>query len=198
NDAQIGRVTLAYTADGSTLYAIVGCRTRFNHPSANQGGAHLMGIFAPPSAHESATTVMGILASRSATPAGSWNTLAESGKLAASGSALQAFRGYYPGVQSWYNQFLAVDPNDGNHVYVGLEEVFETTDGGSSWKAIGPYWNFGLKCATVSVNDCPSTTHPDQHGIAIAGDTAYMGNDGGIYSRSLGNHSVQGWNDLNE
>ena len=26
----------------------------------------------------------------------------------------------------------------------------------------------------------------------------YIGNDGGVYSRSLGNHSVQGWNDLNE
>ena len=182
NDAQIGRVTLAYTADGSKLYAIVGSSVLFNHPSAHQGGTNLMGIFV----------------SMTGDPAGSWNKIAEASKLAAGGSALQASRGFYPGVQSWYNQFLAVDPNDGNHVYVGLEEVFETTDGGTSWKAIGPYWNFGLKCATVSVNDCPSTTHPDQHAIAIAGGTVYIGNDGGVYSRSLGNHSVQGWNDLNE
>lgn len=182
NDSQIGRTTLAYTADGSKLYALVESSTLFNHPSAHQGGTNLMGIFVSPSGNL----------------AGSWTKIAEPSKLAASGSALQASRGYYPGVQSWYNQFLAVDPNDGNHVYVGLEEVFETTNGGTTWNAIGPYWNFGLKCATASIDNCPSTTHPDQHAIAIAGNTVFIGNDGGIWSRSISNHVVSGWNDLNE
>lgn len=182
NDGQIGRTTLAYTANGGRLYALVESSTLFNHPNAHQGGTNLMGVFVSPTGN----------------PAGSWNKIAEASKLAASGSALQASRGYYPGVQSWYNQFLAVDPNDRNHVYVGLEEVFETTNGGSSWKAIGPYWNFGLKCAAASLDDCPNTTHPDQHAIAIAGDTVFVGNDGGIYSRSIDAHTVKGWQDLNE
>src|SRR3712207_1493975 len=32
-----------------------------------------------------------------------------------------------PGVQSWYNQWIEVDPNNINRVFVGLEELFQTT-----------------------------------------------------------------------
>ena len=38
--------------------------------------------------------------------------------------------GYGVGVQAWYNQDLAVDPSNPDHVYMGLEEVFESTNGG--------------------------------------------------------------------
>jgi hypothetical protein len=37
------------------------------------------------------------------------------------------------GAQAWYNQDLAVHPANSKHVYAGLEEVFETSDGGSTW-----------------------------------------------------------------
>ena len=183
NDAQIGRVTLAYTADGSTLYAIVESSTLFNHPSAHQGGTNLMGDLRL-AERQPGRQLEQDRRGRQARGVG----------LGAAGVARATTPASSPGTTSSSPSTRATR----NHVYVGLEEVFETTDGGSSWKAIGPYWNFGLKCATVSVNDCPSTTHPDQHAIAIAGDTVYIGNDGGVYSRSLDNHSVQGWNDLNE
>ena len=39
---------------------------------------------------------------------------------------------YRPGVQAWYNNFIEVDPTDADHVYLGLEEVYETTDGGAT------------------------------------------------------------------
>ena len=152
----------------------------FNHPSAIQGGTNLMGVYDSPTGN----------------PAGKWHKIAESRKLAASGSALHVSRGYAPGVQSWYNQFLAVEPGNPDHVYLGLEEVFETRDGGTSWKAIGPYWNFGLKCAKQGLDNCPPTTHPDQHAIAIAGDTVWIGNDGGVYSRAL--NDATGWGNHNE
>ena len=80
--------------------------------------------------------------------AGPWNKIAEWRNLANGGSALKAERGYHPGVQAWYNQFLAVDPQNANHIYLGLEEVFESTDGGGKWTAVGPYWNFGMPCST--------------------------------------------------
>jgi hypothetical protein len=35
--------------------------------------------------------------------------------------------------------FITVDANDANHVYAGLEEVYETKDGGTSWTTVGPY-----------------------------------------------------------
>ena len=55
-------------------------------------------------------------------------------------------RDYPAGVQAWYNNFVEVDPGNPQHVYVGLEEVYETEDGGATWKTIGPYWNFGFDC----------------------------------------------------
>jgi hypothetical protein len=117
---------------------------------------------------------------------GPWTKIADSEKLRNSGSALQD-AGYRPGVQAWYNNFVEVDPGNAKHVYVGLEEVYETEDGGATWKTIGPYWNFGFDCydATDPAGGCPATTHPDQHSIAISGGTVYVGNDGGVYSRPL-------------
>jgi hypothetical protein len=41
------------------------------------------------------------------------------------------------------------------------------------------------------------TTHPDQHGIAFKGDTVYIGNDGGVYSRSRLEHRQYHWTNLN-
>ena len=180
NDAQIGRTTLAYSADGSLLYSLVGSSALFNKPNASQGGTNLMGAF---------VTAGG-------SPTGPWNKVAEWSKLAGADSALQASRGYAPGVQTWYNQFLAVDPANANHVYLGLEEVYETTNGGSSWQTVGPYWNFGLPCALKNgLDSCPPTTHSDQHAVLVAGGRVYVGNDGGVYSRPLDDSA--GWADHN-
>ena len=93
-----------------------------------------------------------------------------------------------------------MDPNDAEHVYVGLEEIYETSDGGKNWTTIGPYWNFPFPCwsADPTRNTCPNTTHPDQHAAWVAADgTAYFGNDGGMYSRPSGLREVVQWNDLN-
>ena len=93
-----------------------------------------------------------------------------------------------------------MDPNDAEHVYVGLEEIYETSDGGKNWTTIGPYWNFPFPCwsADPTRNTCPNTTHPDQHAAWVAADgTAYFGNDGGMYSRPSGLRGVVQWNDLN-
>ena len=53
-------------------------------------------------------------------PAGPWNKIADSTKLAElaarRSSSRSAARATGPGVQAWYNQFLAVDPTNANHV----------------------------------------------------------------------------------
>ena len=126
NGSQLGRTTIAYTAGGSRLYAVVQSAQLFNHPSALAGGTELMGVFV----------------SKSGNPSGGGTKVAEARNLATSGSALKREAGDQPGVQAWYNQFLVVDPQNANHLYMGLEEVFESSDGGSTWNAIGPYWNF--------------------------------------------------------
>src|SRR5205085_12009440 len=96
--------------------------------------------------------------------AGPWTKIGDEAKLAASGSALAVGSGFGVGVQAWYNQDLAVDPANPSHVYAGLEEVFESSDGGNNWNTASPYWNYGLACGAT----CPNTTHPDQHAMMIA------------------------------
>ncbi|HET6875587.1 MAG TPA: hypothetical protein VFH70_12450, partial [Acidimicrobiales bacterium] len=179
NASDIGRTTFAYSSDGSRLYAIV------QSPSMLAAGDEsvLQGIF-----------VASGNATRPASVAGPWKLIGDEKTLAASGSALSVGSGYGVGVQAWYNQDLAVDPADPNHIYAGLEEVFESTNGGVSWVTASPYWNYGLTCGS----SCPNTTHPDQHAMMITEKSIVIGNDGGVYSRPLSDTQQYGdWSDLN-
>ncbi len=162
----IGRSSFAYSADGSRLFAVIESIQNYNYNPD--------------------TAMMGVFVSDSASLAGPWALIADTGTFAASpGTALALGQGYGPGIQAWYNQAIGVDPADPDHIYVGLEEVYESTDGGATWTTIGPYWNFGLPCGVVDLDDCPKTTHPDQHAIAFGQGKVWIGNDGGIYSREL-------------
>ncbi|MFF8371829.1 glycosyl hydrolase [Streptomyces lydicus] len=186
----VGNMTFAAAADGSRLYAI--------DQSPAQTAAN------PDSG------LKGVYVAKNGSPFGPWTQIADYTKLKASGSALQS-AGYQPGIQSWYNQFLQVDPANADHVYLGLEEVFETKNGGTSWTTPGPYWNFPFPCWSIDpakqTGDCSQTTHSDQHAVAIGsyrGRTwAYVGNDGGIYRRPLngtvdsGGHATD-WQSLND
>ncbi|MGZ4293469.1 MAG: glycosyl hydrolase, partial [Solirubrobacteraceae bacterium] len=174
--SDIGRTTFAYSADGSKLYAIV------ESPAKLAAGKEsvLQGIF--------------VSSGSPASVSGPWTKIADEAKLAGSGSALAVGSGYGVGVQAWYNQDLAVDPSNPNHVYAGLEEVFESTNAGQTWVTASPYWNYGLACNP----NCPNTTHPDQHSMMVANGKIVIGNDGGIYSRPLSDTQQYGdWSDLN-
>ena len=78
---------------------------------------------------------------------------------------------YNPGVQAWYNLYVSIDPTNFRDVVVGLEEVWNTTDGGHTWQSIGRYWDFcnGTSTESWCYAGGPAsypTTHPDQHGAA--------------------------------
>jgi hypothetical protein len=197
----IGNATFAFSGDGKKLYLMNQSPRKINSGAAVQN-TYLDGIYA---------------SSKGLT--GPWNKIASSDNLgnAESGSALASNFGigYSPGVQSWYNQFLLVDPADSNHVFAGLEEVYETKDGGNHWLTVGPYWNFYFSCWAPDAvyppngtpNRCPQTTHPDQHSVAIGksgGQTwLYVGNDGGVYKRPLNgqinaNNNATDWQSLND
>ncbi len=173
----IGYVTFAWAKNGSKLYAINQSPKLLNKATGTVN-SYLDGVYV----------------SGNGSISGPWSKIADSQKLANSGSALKqsvSGKGYGPGIQSWYNQFLQVDPANANHVWVGLEEVYETTNGGAGWTTPGPYWNFYFGCWDINdaKNTCSLTTHPDQHAAAVGVvngvSTFFAGNDGGIYSRPV-------------
>ncbi|MFF4502983.1 glycosyl hydrolase [Streptomyces sp. NPDC001401] len=190
NAEDVGNVTFARSADGSRYYAI----DQSPEQTAENPDSGLEGIFV----------------SKSGSPTGPWTKIADYKQLRDSGSALTG-AGYQPGIQSWYDQFLTVDPKNPDHVYAGLEEVFETKDGGKSWSVPGPYWNFGFPCWSIDPSkqsgDCPATTHADQHSVAVGSDGGapyvIVGDDGGVFKRPLnGSANADGhatdWTSLND
>ena len=188
NPKDIGNATFAYAADGSKLYVVMESPTLINKAGSK---SVLAGVYASPSGNIN----------------GPYNQIATSTVLANSGSAMKQTeigKGYQPGVQAWYNQSLGVDPANPNHVFLGLEEVYQSWDGGQTWQTIGRYWNFGLSCFsyTLPQNTCDGNVmHSDQHALAFSswpGHTpeVYVGNDGGAYARPTG-QTAAGWRNLN-
>ena len=74
----------------------------------------------------------GVYRSANANPAGPWKLVANATTLANANSA-ECLSGEAPGTQAWYNETLAVDPAKDSHVFVGLEEVYETPNAGGTW-----------------------------------------------------------------
>jgi hypothetical protein len=189
DSANVGYVTFARSADGARYYAIDQTPAKINDPNSSLAGVYV---------------------SKSGSPLGPWKQIADYQTLAASGSA-RTSPGFYPGGQAWYNEFLQVDPANHDHVYAGLEEVFETKNAGATWSAVGPYWNFGFSCwsidPTKQTGACNQTTHPDQHAVAVGSyhgkPYVYVGNDGGVYRRPVkGTQDASGhatdWTSLND
>ncbi len=77
------------------------------------------------------------------------------------------------GEQGWYDNVIAVDPTNANHVLAGGETVVESTDGGSTWTNINGQSFFAGGTNLI---------HPDQHALAFgAGGVVWTGDDGGVY-----------------
>ncbi|MFF9626196.1 glycosyl hydrolase [Streptomyces griseosporeus] len=191
NPAEIGNASFAYAADGSRLYVSMESPKLLNKAS----GAGVYSVLA------------GVYVSSSGNASGAFRQIASAASLSATGSAMKVSAigtGYQPGSQAWYDQVVAVDPADPDHVYLGLEEVFESRDGGATWKTIGRYWNFGMPCFSYdpALNTCDGDVmHSDQHAIAFShwqgsAPQVYVGNDGGAYARPTA-QTTSGWRNLN-
>src|SRR6266568_2671271 len=130
NPKEIGNATFAYAADGSKLYVVMESPTLINKAGSK-------------------TVLAGVFLSSNGSINGPYTQIATSTLLANSGSAMKQTtigKGYQPGIQAWYNQSLGVDPSNPGHVFLGLEEVYQSWNGGATWQTIGRYWNFGLSC----------------------------------------------------
>ncbi|GHF13911.1 hypothetical protein GCM10014715_81760 [Streptomyces spiralis] len=192
NPAEIGNAAFAYAADGSKLYVSMESPKLLNKATGS-------GVY---------SVLAGVYVSESGNADGPFKQIATSSSLSTSGSAMKINEigsGYQPGSQAWYDQVVAVDPSDPNHVYLGLEEMFESRDGGATWKAIGRYWDFGMKCFSYdpAENSCDGDVmHSDQHALAFSqwkgsAPEVFVGNDGGAYARPT-TQTTTGWRNLNE
>ena len=89
--------------------------------------------------------------------------------------------------QAWYDQAIAVDPNDASILLIGGIDLFRSTDAGASWTQISK-WSNNANLNTLSC----SIVHADQHAISfkpgLSSTQVIFGNDGGVfYSSNLTN-----------
>ena len=193
----IGRMALAYSADGKVLWANV-------QDAGRAAGMHtdipVVGLPA-----DGATQWNGLY--RSNDDGANWAFKGNTRTiLTALGGTLppEYPLGYSPGVQASYNLWVLADPKDDNRVYIGLEEAFTGEDQdptnatpvpSMTWTAVEKYSNLcgfylygslsnnGTNCPQEIPEYGSGTTHPDQHSAAFAatanGFRLYSGNDGG-------------------
>jgi hypothetical protein len=94
--------------------------------------------------------------------------------------------------QNWYDQGVAIDPNDANTVFMDTFEVWKSTDGGVSFLDTTCGYSGG------------TTIHVDQHALAfLPGSSSVLmaGNDGGAYvtrNADVISPTLPIWNQLND
>lgn len=89
------------------------------------------------------------------------------------------------GGQGWYDNVIAVDPTNPEHIIAGGITLIESYDGGATWKSLDTFFN--AKPGDIN-------THPDQHTITFDSEgNAYVGNDGGVFKESTDGN----WHNLN-
>ncbi|HWL37452.1 MAG TPA: hypothetical protein VNQ77_14805 [Frankiaceae bacterium] len=217
----IGRVTLAYDErDGqeNVVWALIQDAGKLNNEP--------FPVDIAVGAEANTTNLNGIY--RSADNGATWVVQANNQTLmGAAGSGISTTNvplngNYGPGVQAWYNQYVAVDPSapaGTERVVVGLEEVYQgTLDENvvvapfqTRWQTIGRYWNACIQAVLVQLN-CEElglpqyqgyTTHADQHAATWAktadGWMLYVGNDGGVYRQpsAADGYDNGAWTSLN-
>lgn len=137
------------------------------------------------SAASGSTSVLGVY--KTTNGGGAWTQLASAPQYCSPDPAT---------AQCYFDNVVAVAPNNPNIVLLGGSESATTSyagtlylslDGGSTWKDI---------TADASGN----ALHPDMHAVAFSKDGSKMfaGNDGGIWSTSLSSTGVGTWSNLNQ
>ena len=192
----IGRSKLAFSPDGTRLYALVadaGLRSSrsVNDTAIPLGLGHdtsLNGIYLTENLDDEAAAPIWYLKATSETltaaPGSAQPILSAASQL-----------GYQPGIQAWYNGWIAVDPVTPTRVFVGEEETYAAVANstGPGTMAMTVLDRYLSPCALASSGACPAgtpvygglSTHPDQHAglpVPAAGGTRlWSGNDGGTF-----------------
>ncbi|HST06503.1 MAG TPA: S-layer homology domain-containing protein [Chloroflexia bacterium] len=156
----LGRVDLAMApSNHDYVYAVV----QAINPSGNRGG--VLGVWR--------TTDAGT----------TWNMQAGPGNSSAEWQGCAT-----AGTQNWYNQHIAVDPNDPNTVLVDTIDIFKSTNGADTLTNITCGYNGGR-------------VHVDQHSLEyLPGSSSVLltGSDGGVYLSTNANVTNPTFSPLND
>jgi hypothetical protein len=162
-----GAATVAKSTDGGVHWAAA--NTGIGAPGANPYTALAIADSSPSTLYASVGSSSNPVALYKSTDGGtSWTGLSApdytgNGYAYGSGS----------GEQGWYDDTVAVDPTNPNHVLAGGETVVESTDGGGTWTDVNGQPFFGSGTNLI---------HPDQHALTFRPDgKVWIGNDGGVY-----------------
>jgi photosystem II stability/assembly factor-like uncharacterized protein len=92
--------------------------------------------------------------------------------------------------------YIAVDPNNSNNVYIGVEDVYKSTDGGNSFVNITNNYTLNSTGA-YSFTPSLSNSHADEHDLAFSPADSrvfYIGCDGGLYKTTDAGTTFQSLN----
>jgi hypothetical protein len=95
---------------------------------------------------------------------------------------------------SWHALDIAVDPNNSNTVYVGGLNVYNTTDGGTTWNMLSDW-------SLMYYGGGPQYIHADQHTIVYkpgSSSELLFGSDGGVFYTGNGNFSQPDFEEHNK
>jgi hypothetical protein len=168
---QVGRIDLAVApSNPSVIYAQVQSIAPNNNSGCGNANGCQLGVWA--------TTNGGA----------SWSFMAGSagGSLRQCGTGLgsgTAGSGDYP--QNWYDQAVAVDPNNPDRIYVSTFDVWVANRTGSTF--------YDTTCGYSGVS--PKPVHVDQHALAfVPGSSSLLllGNDGGTHGTTNAHLATEG------
>lgn len=89
---------------------------------------------------------------------------------------------------SWYNSTIEVDPNNANIVWAGGLNIWNTTNGGTTWNNVSQ----GTDAANY-----PAYVHSDHHAVAFDPSNSkiiFVGDDGGMFQSTDTSASAWHWN----
>jgi hypothetical protein len=161
---QLGRIDMAVApSNPNVIYAQVQSITPNNNSGCGNAAGCQLGVWA--------TTNGG----------GTWSFMGGSAgfSLRRCNAGAAAGSGDYP--QNWYDQAVAVDPNNADRVFVSTYDVWFATRTGTSFN--------NLTCG-YSYSGSAGPVHVDQHALAfVAGSSSrlVLGNDGGVHGTANAN-----------
>jgi uncharacterized repeat protein (TIGR01451 family) len=163
-----GAKTVAKSTDGGVHWAAA--NTSIAAPGPSPLTALAIAASSPTTLYASVGSVNPVVMYKSTNSGANWTKLTATPDFTGQGYAY----GSGSSEQGWYDNVLAVDPTNANHVLAGGIALIATTNGGTSWTNVNGQSFFG-----GGVNKF----HPDQHALVFRSDgSVWTGDDGGAYS----------------